>query len=1214
MSRRSSARHRRRVRDRAAVSRAGRLALAALAVLIAPFAVSPAAAAEAAPAPAADVVDGRSRWREPLRAGTGADGRADWIAPPRATSPTSADAGPAWVDIVVDGELKRVPRLLPPPADAVARRMPPPTSGPSARPAPAPGSIAERATASEPAPESAPAAPGPAPERVPPSAPVSRRESAAPPAPAPARAPIRSPTPVPEPSPPARPASALPVRDERPSSGGAPSSPSISAESDALAHRLRELGVRPVAAGRVDCAPAGDDGDALEHALRALADDVAEDPLDAGISRDWSLRRFVCTLDAAEPSAAVVTEATVDGGADRPSGEPEPSTEAAQREPASASDDLAGETVSPAAVEGNAAAAPDGPVDDVLPPPGAGAGAPSDAAGAGVDATLEAPPATGDAAARVGSGMDAPIGAVAPRGDEGEPDEVTSGLFVVDDDDVPAGFEMLAAPQSVWADIRFNGRVVGSTAITTTADEVVFDRPAEIVAMLEDVEDPERLVELLSAPLPTNADRVCFGRDEPAGCGVVEPAPVAVIYDEGSLTLLLFVDPALQSVQAREAARYLPPPERRPTSILSLYSAASRTPGSDGALDLSGRLLAAYGDGNVSVAADYGSLEERARLNELKLTHFASGHEFTAGTYAWSTGGATVDVPLLGVGFSTSFRTRLDMEQAFSSELLVYLPRRAIVQLVVDDRVLTGDSYAAGKQALDTSALPDGTYPVEIRIVESDGTTRSELRTFSKSASMPPRGEPVFAATAGIARLDGELFPDGAEPLVAGASVAQRLGDRSALTLGALQLGRDGFGQSELVYLGERLSLQAAFTLGRERTVGTSLTAGLSFSELRFGLSYRSFRTDLARLGDPVREELLPGDGEQWSVNVDRSFGSWSIGLSASRGVERLGEEVRDTRRDALRARRTLFRRRDLRGTLSGDLRETDGERFATLRLDVSFGRDAFASALGFDAIHAEGGEVELGQSARVGYGARGGGIDWSTGLYARRGAVDSAGGRVGARHALFQAGAAHDVDFHADGGATESSIATLSTHIGLDRRGAAIGGAEASPAGLIVSVDGEPAGAPFDIVVNGSRAAVGEIGSTRFVGLQPFESYAVKLIPRGVSSNGMGNDVHEFTLYPGNVHRIDTRAEARVLLIATLVDERGEPLANAVLRNGADPSVTDASGLLQAELAPGTAFEVEPLEGGTCVVTTPEAPPDAEVQVADEPLVCRPGTLPVDG
>ena len=532
------------------------------------------------------------------------------------------------------------------------------------------------------------------------------------------------------------------------------------------------------------------------------------------------------------------------------------------------------------------------------------------------------------------------------------------------------------------------------------------------------------------------------------------------------------------------------------------------------------------------------------------------------------------------------------------------------MQLLVDGRVYAGDSYAAGNQVLDTRALPDGTYPVEIRIVEADGSTRSEFRTFTRSAAIPPRGEPVFSATAGVARIDETLLPEGPDPLVAGFSLSQRLGDRAAWQIGMLQLDARSFGQSEFVYLGERLSLQAAFVLGADDTAATSLRAGWTRAGGTLSAGYRHFASDVARDGDPLLESLYPEEGVQWDVTASGALGRYGVRASASRLLRQVedGERGESTQYE-LGLRRPLFRRRDLRGTVEAGVRHGDGESFVTLGVAVAVDRGRWRSGAGLDAVRTEDGGSGVAQLATLDY-ARSGerGVDWGAGIHGRRGGEREAGGaRAWLEHPRYRATLASDADRSGRGEAKVSSIATLSTHVGLDTRGAAVGGTDIAESGLIVAVDGEPAGESFDIVVNGVRAAVGQIGETRFIGLRPFESYAVKLVPQGMLSNGLGEEVHEFALYPGNVERIDIVAETRVLLIAALVDERGTPLGSAVVETGENPQVSDADGIVQIEASPGGELVVRALDGRRCTFVVPDAPPATEMLIPDEPLICKP-------
>ena len=412
------------------------------------------------------------------------------------------------------------------------------------------------------------------------------------------------------------------------------------------------------------------------------------------------------------------------------------------------------------------------------------------------------------------------------------------GIFAIADE-IPPGFEDLAVEQTAFVDVYFKEHKIGTVSITSSAEEFTFDNPADVLGMIGGIEDPEALRKPLSQALRTNADKICYGLDDPAGCGIVEANPIAAIYNENELKLDLFVAPGLQSIESQSRVKYLPEPEKNNTSILSVYAVASDLEGQGSAIDLSGRALFGYGNGNITAEADYNTRTDAQRLRELKLTHFVSDYELVAGTYSFQPGGALTGFNMLGFSFATTFRTRVDLEHAFSTEMVVYLPRRSVVQIVVDDRVYTGASYAAGNQVLDTAALPDGTYEVELRILDPISGSRSERRVFTKSALIPPRGQTVFNVTTGIPIVfkDSSAFADATNTKVLGFSVSNRLSDRSAIRLGSLQFGPYSFAQSDIVYLGKRVSLQLSVSAGEEKTVASAMRVSYFYKNLSFSLS-----------------------------------------------------------------------------------------------------------------------------------------------------------------------------------------------------------------------------------------------------------------------------------------------------------------------------------------------------------------------------------------
>ncbi|MBX2885298.1 MAG: TcfC E-set like domain-containing protein [Granulosicoccus sp.] len=786
---------------------------------------------------------------------------------------------------------------------------------------------------------------------------------------------------------------------------------------------------------------------------------------------------------------------------------------------------------------------------------------------------------------------------------------VTDGIFSISDE-VPPGFESLAGPQFLIVDVKYNGEIVGSVDITVTGDELTIDQPTELVALLPGVLEPERLIEELSYPLSTNANKICYGLDDPAGCGQLNVDVVGVIYDENNLLLEVFVAPTLQSVNSTLGTRYLPPPDNKNTSILSVYGVASDLPGEESSVDLSGRGLFGYGQGNVSTELDYNSRTDRHRLNQLKLQHHFADHELVAGSYAYQSGGALPDINLLGVGFASSLKTRVDLEHAFSTELVVYLARRSIVQLVVDDRVYYGESYPAGNQVIDTRLLPDGTYDVEIRIQDSQSGSRVENRRFTKSTQLPPRGETLFQVTAGTPLLfnDNYIFPETAGIGVAGLSFARRITDQSSYRLGLLQFGSNSFLQAGYIYLGEFISFQFDGSVGGDSTRAASARLGWYKDSLSLGMTVEQFSSETDVSENPAFEQFYSEDFRQLTFSVNRGFNNFSVGgrWNFRESDNEASGTTTTLEQYALYYRRPLFRRRGLRGLFDAALQQDEFGRRLSLQVKLFVDRNQWSTGLGV--------EVDRGEEGDTGYQA---GIDtrwrssdseryqWEAGLYANS---SDTGEMVGASltldHPWYQAGLSSDVNLNSSATQSTSSVAFFSAHLGADRRGFALGGTDFSQAGVIVDVQGQPAGSRFDIIVNDIKASTGQIGERQFIGLQPFESYEVRLRPQTVLSNGLDQETFEFTLFPGGVQRIELLAKQKVLLIATLVNQFGEVIENALIDYETNPILIEEGGFFQGEVTPGEKLLVKPSVGPECVFIVPEANGE-EVLVMDEPILC---------
>ncbi len=778
-------------------------------------------------------------------------------------------------------------------------------------------------------------------------------------------------------------------------------------------------------------------------------------------------------------------------------------------------------------------------------------------------------------------------------------------------DEVPEGFEALIEAQTIVVNVHYNERNVGSTLVTADAETLIFEEPERVVGMLEGIKDPATLISLLREVLPTNGHLVCYASDDPPGCGQIEPEPVAIIYDADLLKLDLYVEQFLQTVQSEDAARYLPQPDNRKSSIISLNALVTNTSDGREAVDLAGRAFANYGTGTVYAEVDYNTRTQHTRLETARLTHLFRNHSLSFGSYAFESGTALSNVDILGASFESSLRTRIDLDDAFSSELAVYLARRSQVQMVVDERVYVSKSYAAGNQAIDTRSLPNGTYEVEIRIYDPVSGLRSEFRLFTKSTNIPPRGQTVFGLTFGIPVefTDLDLVPELTDISLGGLNLARRLTDHSAWNLSLIGANTLAVAEAGYILLGPKLSLQLNVSAGSEQLRAGTLRIGYTNARMSYSLSGSSFKANTNLVDDQFLQSIIPGAFTQYGASWTRTFGKSSLNARYNqRKVGQSAAQARTTSEFNATFRHLLFRSNSLRTTLNFDYQEDNAGRTLGLGLTVTVDQPRSSTDLSLDMTRDV--DEEDSQVISLSHGVRSAEenpIQWETLL------------RTEAAQASRSVGLSADIDhdrfsllFNTDWTSTDdnptarNSSATISTNIGIDEHGFALGGVGIGQSGVIIQITGAKKDSEFDIYINSLRSGEGRVGETRFVGLEPLREYTIKLIPRSALTSTLSENTFRFTMYPGVVYRINAQVRARVLLIATIIDDRGEILRDGFVNRDPNPVLVDSEGFIQAEVSPGEILTVVRTGIPNCTLVVPQTNTDDDLLILDDPLQCR--------
>ena len=198
------------------------------------------------------------------------------------------------------------------------------------------------------------------------------------------------------------------------------------------------------------------------------------------------------------------------------------------------------------------------------------------------------------------------------------------------------------------------------------------------------------------------------------------------------------------------------------------------------------------------------------------------------------------------------------------SPIVVFLDRRARVDVLRDGRILSSAIYEAGNQQLDTSNLPEGSYEIQLRVEEGGRRVREERRFYTKSGRIPSEGRTDFFVYGGLLadeHYSGTLKSSGEIYLQGG--VARRLGKAWALD-GTLEVAHGGASvEMGATVLTRIASLRTAAIASDRGTFGTVLQLSSSGgSRFNFNVDFRRIENREHGFSDPLpRASIAPATG-----------------------------------------------------------------------------------------------------------------------------------------------------------------------------------------------------------------------------------------------------------------------------------------------------------------------------------------------------------------
>ena len=714
------------------------------------------------------------------------------------------------------------------------------------------------------------------------------------------------------------------------------------------------------------------------------------------------------------------------------------------------------------------------------------------------------------------------------------------------DTGAPAGFEHLDAPQQLLVDVLYGGQELSPAEAEFGPGFFRFLDPERVALEIPGIAFAPRVIEALSGDLEPNTDFACVEPQVPLGCGLLDPEIAGVIFDPDRFQVEIFVDRGHLILASLLIDDTLPPPRSAWTGTATLGGSFSGSSGTTPRYDMRLDGVLAHGPAHLRFVGDLRNGRQLG-VDRAVATVDWRDWQLDAGLFRSRSVRAVGERDLAGLRLASSLKTRTKvfLDRAYGTRLPVFLNRRSLVQILRDGRLLSSGVYDAGNQQLDTSALPEGAYEVEIDIQDRISGRRRERRFFAKTTELPPLGSPAFPAGVGLLR-DRRRGENGvrieASPFVrAGATLRQT--ERTGSSADLVFLDDEALASLGAFYFDPHFTLRGGPVASHRGVGGLEALVAAEF-EPHFASVYTRGLWGTRGGGQ------FFGDRTDVTFNAGTTWRKARIMLRADlrrRANDRLRYAVTPT------VRVPLMRRSRLRGDLSVEYSHSDRGHLALLRVEFArWSPDWQIQHRGAVRIQDDRGpltsvEGDLGL-------AWSSGSRWPADLRTRLQAT-----RVRDRSSLGFA-----ADLRSDRGGLsgfteqvfrdEANAETLyggqwSVGLAGDREGLLLGGESGGQSALLIDLRGAPLGEPFEILANDIRIGDARVGTPKVVPIAPYSHYEIRIEPKGEHFASFDGAARTVTLYPGSSVRLRWEVEQIYVLLAAVVDPSGEPVAQARIK-----------------------------------------------------------------
>lgn len=864
-------------------------------------------------------------------------------------------------------------------------------------------------------------------------------------------------------------------------------------------------------------------------------------------------------------------------------------------------------------------------------------------------------------------GISAFIGLFALRAFADNPAGNTNVKFV-ESNTPPPGFEdsVLNVTETNYISVYYGGQFIGNITSTYNDNTVKLSDVTTIVNKIPGIKNANAVVQALSGALPNNADHLCPADNNPQNrpyCSIITTPIAGVIFDPNNYVATIFVNPDYLTVNEQTVKTASLPNSTAGFSYLGANNFAISTTSGQQTYSLNNQSYFADGNSMLNLQSNLTQTNTTATtgsnnassatytVQNIGLSRLVNGKYYQVGMMMPYTGFFINGQTILGVSMQNYGIIPI---QAQGTPIQVFLPLPAQVAVYKNGYLISTQSFDAGKQLLDTSSFPVGSYDVQLKITNSLGQTTTQTQFFVKQPSLPPKGEPDYQVSMGMMQSNqnssggsGIILPSFLTEPFFDYTETRKVGNNFGLQSTIVTNFNRAYLTEALAYYGANFQLAPGVLVSNNQQYGWLVN--FSFIPQRwpnFSLSSNNQKIFGANTGSLAQQTGNPLVGSNFSPLTQTSFQSnnlanLSIGqkttLSANYQITEIPGQVPQTQYGGTFSR-TLIANSLLTLQMTGTLTKATGNN-VTISIGLSVGfftANNLSISLGAGADNTTQitntttgttyNQYEPNYNATVTKN-----YYWGDSKHDNLGITGSVNHTYSADtdslSSYFTTGlAAGNLNFsrnltrsYTNTNGTINTASASSTQISGNVQSNVVysqghwayGYQGSNTSGLLVYLTAPDHGASADIFVNGQNAGVAKTNKPTALFLSPYQTYNVTISPNGEQQYGFDQAPKPVTLYNGNIQFVQWVLTKQYILFAKIIDTKGNALGNSLLesKNVGDFNVTDAGGYIQANIdSDQTLIKFKQMSGNECVVTIPKTakPNDDGLILLSEPLVCH--------